>query len=397
MPRLRIAFLLAFCLAPMAACSGGGGGGPDADAAERTEADAPRDPDGGDGPLPDPDLDAGPDADADPVPDADGGNEADEGDLPPATLFDDMVLAAQGGRLVLGDGTEPAFSGAISCCMGGYGWPLYDEAWVDHGSARGVTFLHVRLGPFLTGPAGESDWAAVGGGYVEVDGKADLLAWNEAFWARVRALLEYAGSRGLWVEVDVADGWAVKHCRWGDLPGYSAWEAASNVQGEDWCATAGSGGIAPGSVHDAWVRKVLLETGAFGNVIFEDGNEVGLVDGYDPAWTLSILAVIREVEAEKGYRRHLLGTNSGDAGAMGAEGVDYIELHQPTAPDPAGCFGKPCLSNEYNPDPAMTPEQLFAEVCSARALGTYFWYWRHGQTQEQMDATLGLIQAGECP
>jgi hypothetical protein len=358
--------------------------GPDADA-------APPDSDAADEPWPDLDAppDAWPDADADPLPDG------DEGDFtPPDRLFDEMLLLAREGRLVLSVGAEPPFRGAVSCCGGAYGWPLVDEAWVDYVESRGVTFLHVRLGPFLTGPNGETDWAEVGGGYVEVEGRADLDAWNEAFWSRVRELIEYAGNRGMWVEVDVVDGWAVKHCRWGDLPGYSAWDADYNVQGEDGCASAGSAAVEPGSVHERWIRKVLEETGRYGNVIYQDGNEVGLVDGYSAEWTLSMLAILRDVEAGHGYGPHLFGTNSGHGETMAAAGVQYIELHQASAPDPAGCYGKPCLSNEYNPDPPMTPEEIHEQYCLGVSMGTYFWYWRHGQTAEQMDQSLALILGG---
>jgi hypothetical protein len=79
---------------------------------------------------------------------------------------------------------------------------------------------------------------------------------------------------------------------------------------------------------------------------------------------------------------------------MQAEGVAYIEFHQDTAPDPASCYGRPCLSNEYNPSPAMTPDELHGQYCAARAASTYFWYWRHGQSDADMEQTLSLIQAG---
>lgn len=309
--------------------------------------------------------------------------------------FGGMLAGASGGTLVKPGGGVIEFSGAISCCGGAYGWPIFDEAWVDYVSGKGVNFLHARLGPFLTGSGGESDWAATGGGYADVGGKADLTAWNGAFWSRVRALIEYAGDRGLWVEVDIADGWGIKHCRWGDTPGYSPWDAAWNVQGEDWCNDGGSREIIGDDVHERWVRKVVEETGRYGNVIFQDGNEIGIVGGYAPEWTLSIRNIVRDEEQKRGYPRHLLGTNSGDDGVLQAVGIDYAEFHRDTAADPAQCHGKPCLVNEYNPNPPMTPVELFAQYCAARAAGTYFWYWRHGQTQQQMDQTLGLI-AGGC-
>jgi hypothetical protein len=306
------------------------------------------------------------------------------------------VLSTADGRLVGPDGAEVEFRGAISCCGGGYGWPLVDEGWMDLVGAAGVRFLHVRLGPFLTGPGGESDWAETGGGYVEVDGRADLDQWNETFWSRVRDLLRAAGERGMWVEIDVADGWAVKHCRWGDVPGYSAWDAAHNVQEEDACATAGSGAIVEGSVHDLWVRKVVDETGRYGNVFYQDGNELGLVDGYAPEWTRSIQERLRAAEAAHAWPRHLLGTNSDRAETIDA--VDVVELHQVEAADGDACLGKPCLVNEYNPDPplSLSPAEILDRYCAAESFGTYFWYWRHGQSAEDMEASLAALQSG-CP
>lgn len=307
-----------------------------------------------------------------------------------------MLLTAQKGRLALGDGSPVDFRGAISCCGGGFGWPLFDEAWVDYVAAKRTTFLHARVGPFMTSGNGETDWATVGGGYVESNGKADLAAFNPTFWTRVRALIAYARARRIWVEVDVLDGWAVKHCRAGDIPGYSPWEKASNVQATDACATAGSAAVAPGSVHDQWIRKVVLETGRFDNVLYQDGNEIGLVPGYAPAWTTSMKAIVRDEELRDGYPAHLFGTNSGDATAMNAPSVDYLEFHQTQALPASACFGKPCLVNEYNPKPALTPQELHQRFCAAQQQGTYFWYWRHGQSAPDMGTTLDLIAAG-CP
>jgi hypothetical protein len=306
----------------------------------------------------------------------------------------DQLLHADGPTLVDPSGAAVDFRGAISCCGGGFGWPLFDEAWVDEVAQYDVTFLHMRLGPFLTGEGGESDWAAVGGPYVDVGGRADLTRFNAAFWAHVRYLIEYAAALGIWVEVDVADGWAIKHCRWGDIPEYSAWAPGNNAQGEDWCDDAGSREILGSDVHDAWVRQVVHETGRYANVIYQDGNEIGLVADYAPEWTLSIRNIIHDQETRDGYARHLFGSNSGDAATLQAPGVDFVELHQSHAAAPGQCFGKPCLVNEYNPNPPLSPAELYDEYCAGRAAGTYFWYWRHGQSEAQMAETLALIASG---
>jgi hypothetical protein len=309
-----------------------------------------------------------------------------------------MAITVRSGRLEHEDGRAVDVRGAISCCMGGpYGWPLFNETWMDLTAAKGVTFLHMRLGPFMTtSPNGETDWSSIGGGYVEAAGRADLTQFNEVFWARVRALISGARSRGQYVEVDVIDGWGVKHCRWGDIPGYSAWDSAFNLQSADHCATAGSGAVVAGSVADQWIRKVVRETGRFDNVLYQDGNEVGLIAGYDPAWSTSMQAIIRDEERVHGYGRHLFGTNSGSMATLQDAAIDYGELHHNGAATPAQCANKPCLVNEYNPNPSLTPEQFLQRFCAARQQGTSFWYWRHGQSDADFLRSLDLMQAG-CP
>lgn len=323
----------------------------------------------------------------------DGGRDAGVMTADAGAPMTSMRLETRGQRITRADGTPLEFRGVISCCGGGYGWPLFDEAWVDYTTRYGANFVHMRLGPFLTGGGGEPDWAVVGGAYEERDGKADLSRWNSRFWSRVRALLAYARARGVYVEVDVIDGWAIKHCRWGDIPGYSAWDAAYNHQGEDACSAAGSAAIVPQSVHDRFVRKVVLETGAFDNVVYQDGNEIGLVSGYRVAWTRSMHGILREVERERGFPRHLFGTQSERSDAMAAAEVDYIEFHG-TPLDASECFGKPCLVNEYNPRPPLSPQDLHALYCQALRQGTYFWYWRHEQDAAHMDDTLALLEGG---
>jgi hypothetical protein len=144
------------------------------------------------------------------------------------------------------------------------------------------------------------------------------------------------------------------------------------------------------------VRKVALETGRFDNVVYQDGNEIGLLGDYEAAWTISMQAIIREEEQSHGYVRHLFGTNSDRNEAIGAAEVDFVELHGDAAADPSQCAAKPCLVNEYNPDPPLSPEEIHDRYCAALGLGTYFWYWRHGQDEAAMDASLSMIAAG-CP
>lgn len=326
------------------------------------------------------------------TPPPDAGQTADAG----TGVSPSRALKVKGAAFVDPDGGVVEVKGAISCCGGGYGWPLYDEAWADLVASKGGNFLHMRLGPFRTEGEGETDWAAIGGGYVESGGKADLTKFNEVFWARVRALLEYARAKGLWVEVDLVDGWGIKHCQAGDIPGYSAWDKDFNQQSVDVCGSAGQGVLVAGSIPEQWVRKVVAETGRYDHVIYQDGNEVGLIGGYSVAWTRSLAETVRSEETARGYGRHLFGTNAGSPAAAQLPVVDYLEFHQNTALSAAQCSGKPCMVNEYNPNPALTPAQFQDRFCAAKRAGTSFWYWRHGQTQAQLlDSLARLGQA--CP
>ena len=135
-----------------------------------------------------------------------------------------------------------------------------------------------------------------------------------------------------------------------------------------------------------------LVTG-FDNVVYEDGNEIGIVGGYAPAYSTSLAAIIHDEESRRGFARHLVGSNSGDATTLASPLIDYGELHQRSAASTGQCGGKPCLVNEYNPDPPLTPDQFHDEVCAARRAGTWFWYWRHGQSDQALSDSLSLLDA----
>jgi hypothetical protein len=243
----------------------------------------------------------------------------------------------------------------------------------------------------------------VGGPYLESGGLAALDQWNPAFWSAVEQMIANAGQKGMRVEVDVADGWGLKHAQADDLGpnwAYHPWSAWNNTSGVDHVTDAGTLEIPAGSVYDAWVRKVAEHTCKFGNVTLEDGNEISLKSGYQPAWSQSIANVYWDECAIRGYllsgaQHHpLLGTQSERAETVAAPQIAYSQWHGSDPQDPTECGGKPCGVNEYNPDPPLTPVQLSANVCAAEQAGTWFAYWRHGQDATAMQATLELIQAG---
>ncbi|MFO0568141.1 MAG: hypothetical protein U0263_20945 [Polyangiaceae bacterium] len=319
--------------------------------------------------------------------------------------FPELALAVSGSGFVTRAGAPFVPNQAISCCGGGYGWPLVDTAWIDFVRGYGVNWLHVRLGPWRTVPGAEDEWALVGGAYAEQGGLAVLEQFNPAFWAKLEELVSYAGTQAMRVEIDVVDGWGLKHALsddYGPKWPYHPWSAWNNSGGVDHVTAAGTLEIPAGSVYDAWVRKVAEHTCKYGNVTLEDGNEISLKQGYVPAFSQSIGNIYWDECKKRGFLldgvpfRPLLGTQSESADTLSAPQIAYGEFHKDSAIAPSLCQGKPCGVNEYNPDPPLAPLALASEVCAARQAGTWFSYWRHGQSAAQMAETLSLIQSG-CP
>lgn len=317
----------------------------------------------------------------------------------PGPKFVEMLLRADGAGAVQTIAGEPVhLQGAISCCMDAdwapdarTGWPCnIHPSWQDYAAETfDANLFHCRLGPFIGAEWAEPEWADIGGPYVQdEEGRADLTQWNEPFWDQVVEYVEYAAERGRYVEVDLIDGWYCKHGQWGDVK--MPWMPQWNIQGEAWVARCGSEEIVPGTVFDVWLRKVATELGPYGNVIWEDGNEIGQVPGYTPAWTLSMRDRMREYERDYAYNVvHLFGTNSGRDDVRPR--VDYVEEHR-TRPLEGPIAGKPSMVNEYNPRPPFGAVRMNDYRCFAESNGTWWWYWRHGQSLEQMEQTGALYR-----
>lgn len=312
---------------------------------------------------------------------------------PPPTVFDGMLLRVDGQRLAHQDGRSFDFRGAIACCNSLDGepeprWPLTSLEWMDWARAiGGANFFHLRLGPWRAVGGAEEGWRDVGGAYAERDGRADLDLWNDRFWSAVAELLVGLGERGVYAEVDVNDGWGIKHCQWGDVPGYHPWAAANNIQAVDECR---ADVLTPR--HEAWVRKVVDSTGRYGNVVYQVGNESALAPGWTKEREEAIIATIHDEEQKRGYRRHLVFSQAQKPAVIPS--ADGCEIHtNGGVPSPDACLGKPVLVNEYNPRPPLAAAAVASNYCAARAVGVYYWAWRHGQEEAFPDA-LARIKAG---
>lgn len=306
--------------------------------------------------------------------------------------FLELLLRQEAGKLTRASQPHLLF-GAIPCWDGDEvdhgGWPGFDQAWIDYCKGFGVNALHLRLGPACK----DDRWAnGLNFGTGPYLGDDINKGFSEEWWARVRGMIEAAGRAGMNVEVDLIDGWIMKHAGpgWGDFP--CPWppedvEAATNRMTH---------------TQVVWLRKAVSELGWYANVIWQDSNECGVSGRYRPEWTLDMGRLVRELEQEVGGGVvHMFGTCSGNEIAESHPVVDYTSTHRETGID-GPHLNKFRQNNEHNPP--YTPQQEHALYCAARSAGQAWWFWRGGMPKSQMDETLALwasgcegMGGGECP
>lgn len=324
-----------------------------------------------------------------------------------------LLLHTQGQRFVDGTGAPVDLKLFASCCYSeepepSPDWSMISEEYLDYLTplygGPGKLIVHIRLGPWIPQPDFPQTIQQFGPPYEPVGGgKVDLFRWHAPFWNRFRQLTVYAKNKGVRFEVDLVDGWACKNSEdWHEhnLKGYHPWLPTNNVQGLDAYADCGKVEVGVGqpgtpmAVYEQWVRKIVDTVGDLDNVTWHDGNEIILVSGYTPAWSAGLANVARDQEARKGFPRHLFATNAPQTTAP-IEQVDYVTIHtdQPMSTGPSACntTTKPCINNEYNPNPPMLPEAMNTLRCDAESKGLIWGYWRHGQSYAQSQQTWELL------
>jgi len=276
--------------------------------------------------------------------------------------FENLLLRQGGGQLTRA-GQPHLLFGAIPCWDGEElwhgGWPGVDQRFADYALAKGANAFHIRLGPFVkeVDPRWTTSLNAKCGAYVNDDSNQGFC---EDFWNLVRDEVIYLGERGANVEIDLIDGWQCKHAVWGDVT--MPWPAADvHACGKTLTET-----------HKAFVKKAVKTLGPLANVIWQDGNEVGQVDGYQDSWSLNLQALVRQYEREVGLGVvHMFGTNSESEEVMASPQVDYISRHGQFVESPE--YNKFTQNNEHNPP--QSPEAERVLFCRARAAGQAHWFW----------------------
>ena len=287
-----------------------------------------------------------------------------------------------------GTGRMVPFLLAASCCDGSYiaeGWPVFNEAFLLRARAAGATFVTWRLGPMLDrveSSEGPHD------GYAEVDGRADLTRWNDAYWQRMRQMVQRANELGLYVEVDLICGWELKPK---DFDRPHPW--SHNVQGLKLgnCATMER---APHAYARSWVRQAVLMTGDLA-VTYQIGNET-FSCAISEAWERGVADVVRATLDERGWHHHPIGSNSHIrrleriAGYGSRHIGKNVEWAVPESED------WPLNVNELGEvgGSGLDPMRWNALRCEAEQTGIGWVAWRGEWTEAEWEEALGLMRDG---
>lgn len=152
-----------------------------------------------------------------------------------------------------------------------------------------------------TGPGTAADGGA----------KFDLTRFDPDHFDYWRRVIEYAGEKGIVVQLVILDSWHNKRPvireteagpEWGMK--FDFYCASNNINGVDACDSQ-AWHNPQDEVFDfqkALVREVVQELGDLPNIIWEISNE----NYYNPAWELQLADLVSEVEDSLGYPRHLV-------------------------------------------------------------------------------------------
>lgn len=309
---------------------------------------------------------------------------------PPVVMFPDLLLRQDGGHLTR-NGQPFQMFGAIPCWdpteQDHFGWSGFTQEWINYTKPFGANAYHIRLGPYPHDDTWPNGLAYQHGTYLNDD---PAQGFDPVFWDRAVQMCVNAGKAGANCEVTAGwDGWACKHRVWGDF------DAPISLEEAQACTNHQT------PLQQAFTRHAVEKFGPLANVIWIDSNEPGVSGWYDPKWSLDMVQMVRQYEQEVGLGVvHMFGTNSGNADVECDPRIDYTATHSNVGIDGPVC-GKFRENNEHNPP--FTPETERALFCSAKSTGQAWWYWRGGQTQPDMDATLHLFAepcgdiTGECP
>jgi hypothetical protein len=262
------------------------------------------------------------------------------------------------------------------------GWPFVSKEALEHFRDYGLNYTHIRTGPF-TRDGEQTDFE----GYERRDEKYDLAKFAPAFSQKLVATVEAARNLGIYVEVDLIDGWVLKHCQPGQPSTLSPWCAGQNLQGvADTGAVVREGGPKPH--HEAWIRHVVGLTCSYANVFYQIGNETGVIHSVSE-WEVGVYSIAKSEMQIRQCEAKLVGSNSDVRGT-----VDYRTYHEFNVPAPEEM---PVLMNETDNRNTTGLELALRHYMAAARPGVYYAAWRGPMAASDWTQALELLKAGRPP
>jgi len=227
--------------------------------------------------------------------------------------------------------------------------------------------------------AAPQPWARTGPG-LALDGKLrfDLERFDPAYFQRLRARVQAAQARGIYVSVMLFEGWGVQHVA-------EAWEAhpfhpSNHINGLQVDLNGDGQGLevhtlqvpAVTRVQEAYVRQVVDTLNDLDNVLYEIANESG---AYSTAWQEHFIRFIHDYEKTK-PKQHPVGMTFQYARDPKQRGSNATLFNSPAdwvSPNPdAGRF-----NYRTNPPPADGRKVVLSDTDHLWGIGgDAVWVWK---------------------
>lgn len=217
--------------------------------------------------------------------------------------------------------------------------------------------------------------------------KFNLDAWNEAYFARMRARIIAAGERGIYVSVMLFQGFSLNRpSEPGDAWRGHPFNPANNVTGEgidypymDEDGLPSLHSLANPQVLErqhAYVRKVVDTVNDLDNVLYEIINEGGTTE-----WQYHMIDFVHEVERGKAKQHPVGMTNRSNPRQLNAVLLASLAEWISPAPEPVAVWGEGVFDilQDYREDPPESDGRkvVLADTDHIWGIGgNYKWVWK---------------------
>ena len=214
--------------------------------------------------------------------------------------------------------------------------------------------------------------------------KFDVSQFNQAYFDRMRQHVMDAGNRGIYVDIQLFNGWSVGSKGGGASPWPNhPFNSSSNINGIDGDPNGDGNGYevetlsipAITALQDAYVRKVIDTVNDLDNVLYEICNESEGGAAY-VAWQNHMIDLIHAYEATKA-KQHVVGfsvpysasgSNSGNNSGIFNSNADWVA---PNEYDSSG------YNYKDNPRPSAGSKVVIADTDHLWGLGgDRTWVWK---------------------